>query len=118
MMELYPPERHYSEEYFERYVTEGVLHREIAVEPFAKPIKTKDGQIFRGHRTVYYTLKGEEWRIAAWKMIFAASRKAGWNESFERLAGMLFGYEEWQVDWWIARLQERRETLRLEDGEL
>jgi len=36
-----------------------------------------------------------------------ASRKSGWNENFERLEGMLFGYEDWQNDWWIENLRKR-----------
>jgi hypothetical protein len=60
------------------------------------------------HRTVYYTLKGEEWRIPANKLIHDASGKSGgWNEHFQRLEGMLFGYEDWQNDWWIETLLER-----------
>ena len=31
----------------------------------------------------------------------AAGKSGGWNEYFERLEGMLFGYEDWQNDWWI-----------------
>ncbi|MGE4076243.1 MAG: hypothetical protein AB7F22_11875 [Reyranella sp.] len=35
------------------------------------------------------------------------SAKSGWNEHYERLEGMLFGYEEWQNDWWIDDLRQR-----------
>jgi hypothetical protein len=35
------------------------------------------------------------------KLIWRAAEAAGWNEHFERLEGMLFGYEDWQNDWWI-----------------
>jgi hypothetical protein len=31
----------------------------------------------------------------------AASKSGGWNEYFKRLEGTLFGYEDWQNDWWI-----------------
>jgi hypothetical protein len=31
----------------------------------------------------------------------ASSKSGGWNEHFERLEGMLFGYEDWQNDWWV-----------------
>ena len=31
----------------------------------------------------------------------ATSQSGGWNETYERLEGMLFGYEDWQNDWWI-----------------
>ena len=106
MGEEYPPEEHYNESYFDKYVLAGVLHREVVLKPFSKPFKMKDGREFYGIREVYYTLIGEEWRIPAWKLIAKASQKTGWNESFERLEGMLFGYEEWQMDWWIARYKK------------
>jgi hypothetical protein len=82
-------------------VAKGVLHREEVNEPFDEPVQSR-GQTYLGHRTVYYTPKGEEWRIPAMKLISDASdRSGGWNEYFERLEGMLFGYEDWQNDWWI-----------------
>jgi hypothetical protein len=94
MSHQYPPESFEGESRFDHWVTNGFLHREENVTPpFDK---------YRGHRTVYYTPKGEEWRIPAMKLIGYASAKAGgWNEYFERLEGMLFGYEDWQNDWWI-----------------
>jgi hypothetical protein len=107
MGDAYPPDVHFDEEYFDRYVAERRIHKEVVIEPFDAPLRTKDGRIFNGHRTVYYTRRGEEWRIAAFKLIQTAAAKAGWNEIFERLEGMLYGYEEWQIDWWIARHRER-----------
>ena len=90
------------EDRFDHWVAEGVLHREVVDEPFDPPYLTSRGQTYLGHRTVYYTPKGEEWRIPAWKLILhAAGKSGGWNEYFERLEGMLFGYEDWQNDWWI-----------------
>jgi hypothetical protein len=99
----YPPMTFYGEDAFERHVASGDLHREEVIEPFDKPIRQ-----WLGHRTVYYTPKGEEWRIQAMKLIWTAFPKTGgWNESYERLEGMLFGYEDWQSDWWAAQ-QKRR----------
>jgi hypothetical protein len=66
------------------------------------------GASSRVKREVCYTRKGEEWRIQAWKLISAASRKSGWNESFERLEGMLFGYEDWQMEWWVSHIREQK----------
>ena len=104
----YPPHRHDEEEdRFDRHVALGVLHKEVQLEPFGEPLRTSDGQIFEGLRTVYYTLKGEEWRIPAWKLVWEASRKSGWNDHFERLEGMLLGYEEWQNDWWFNDIRRR-----------
>jgi hypothetical protein len=92
----YPPMTFEGEERFNHWVAEGKLYREEFLEPFDPPTKR-----YQGHRTVYYTLKGEEWRIPAMQLIWRASEKAGWNQYFERLEGMLFGYEDWQNDWWI-----------------
>ena len=98
----YPPMTFEGEDRFEHWVAKGVLHREEVNEPFDKPVQTSYGQTCLGHRTVYYTPKGEEWRIQASRLIWDASGKSGgWNEYFERLEGMLFGYEDWQNDWWI-----------------
>lgn len=94
----YPPMTFEGEDRFDHWVGEGLLHREEVLEPFDDPI---GGHL--GFRTVYYTLKGEEWRIPATKLIWEASRKSdGWNEYFERLEGMLYGYEDWQNDWHIG----------------
>ena len=105
--EYYPPSYHFDESLFDRCVAQGLLHKEVELEEFAEPLRLKDGRVFEGFRTVYYTRKGEEWRIAAWKLISKASRKSGWNENFERLEGMLFGYEDWQNDWWIEDRRKR-----------
>jgi hypothetical protein len=102
MSHEYPPMEFEGEDRFDRWVAMGALHREVVDEPFDPPITTSRGQTYLGHRTVYYTPKGEEWRIPAMKLISHASGKSGgWNEYFERLEGMLFGYEDWQNDWWI-----------------
>jgi len=97
MPDLYPPMTFDGEDRFDHWVAEGLLHREEVLEPFDSPVKG-----YLGVRTVYYTPKGEEWRIPASKLIWEASSKAGgWNGYFERLEGMLYGYENWQNDWWI-----------------
>jgi len=98
----YPPMTFEGEDRFDHWVAEGALHREEVTEAFDAPIQTLRGQTCLGARTVYYTPKGEEWRIPAIKLISHASdQSGGWNEYFERLEGMLFGYEDWQNDWWI-----------------
>jgi hypothetical protein len=109
-LDLYPPHQHFNEDLFDRFVLEGVLHKEVFLDPSPAPIKPRDGRIYDGSREVCYTRKGQEWRIPAWRLIRAASQKSGWNDHFERLQGMLFGYEEWQMDWWIAHIQELRRT--------
>jgi len=105
--DYYPPDRYEGEDRFDRYAAQGLLHKEVDLEKFTEPLRLKDGRRVEGLRTVYYTRKGEEWRIPAWKLISKASRKSGWNENFERLEGMLFGYEDWQNDWWIENIRER-----------
>jgi len=97
----YPPMTFEGEHRFDHWVAEGMLHREVVVEPFEAPVKG-----FLGTRTVYYTPKGEEWRIPANKLIWKVGAGA-WNEHFERLEGMILGYEDWQNDWWIDHLQRR-----------
>jgi hypothetical protein len=97
MSDGHPPWNFPDEEIFDRWVLEGSLHKETTIEPFDRPRRQ-----FEGLRTVYYTPKGEEWRIPATKLIWRAAEAAGgWNEYFERLEGMLFGYEDWQNDRWI-----------------
>jgi hypothetical protein len=109
--EVYPPHRHFCEEKFDRYVSEGVLHKEVVVEPFEQPKQLWDGRVIEGERTVYYTRNGEEWRIPASKLLWEAAAKSKWNDDFERMEGMLFGYEEWQNDWWIAERRKRRREI-------
>jgi hypothetical protein len=100
--EQYPPHQHHDEERFDRFVAAGLLHKEVSLHPFGSPRRLADGSLTEGIREVCYARKGQEWRIQAWKLISAASRATGWNESFERLEGMLYGYEDWQMEWWIA----------------
>jgi len=104
----YPPMQHHHEEGFDRYVAQGLLYKEVEIKEFDRPVRSKDGRLMEGIRTAYYTRKGEEWRIQAWQMIEAASRKTGWNDTLERLEGMLFGYEDWQNDWWIEKIWQRK----------
>jgi hypothetical protein len=103
----YPPLQHGDEDLFDVHVAKGVLYKEIELRAFPKPLTTRDGRIQEGVRYVYYAPTGEKWRIEAWKLLFAASQKAGWNETCECFEGMLFGYEEWQIDWWIKRRKKR-----------
>jgi len=105
--EAYPPNLHWNEEKFDRSVAEGALHKEVVIEPFEQPVHAKNGSALEGLRTVYYTRKGEEWRIPASRLLRAAAAKSKWNEDFERMEGMLFGYEEWQSDWWINDIRKR-----------
>jgi len=97
--EPYPPMTFDHEGRFDQWVERGVLHKEVVLEPF--PYTTRK---WVGVRKVYYTLKGEEWRIPAMQLLW---RAGGWNETLERLEGMLFGYQDWQMDWWIREGRKR-----------
>jgi hypothetical protein len=100
MSDAYPPMAFEGEHRFDHWVAAGILHKEEVIEPF--PDGYQHPRSYVGFRTVYYTPKGEEWRIPAMKLVKrAATKSGGWNEYFERLEGMLFGYEDWQNDWWI-----------------
>jgi len=45
MCESYPPHRHHEEDCFDRYVKEGLLHKEVSFEPFDSPQQLKDGSV-------------------------------------------------------------------------
>jgi hypothetical protein len=109
MSDVYPPERHIGEERFDRYVAQGLIYKEVLVEPFAKPHQV-NGRVYQGQRIVYYARKGEEWRIPASKLLWTAALKTRWSDDFERMEVMLFGYEDWQCDWWIAHRRARRDA--------
>ena len=94
----YPPHEHGWEEQFDRFVAQGRLHKEVDVERFDKPHRFASGHVIEGLRTAWYTPPGEEWRIQAFRLI--QKTKVGWNDTLERLEGMLYGYEDWQNDWW------------------
>jgi hypothetical protein len=81
MSDAYPPHSHFNEDKFDRCVTEGLLHKEVAYEPFnerLEPYRIKNGRVFEGMRRVYYTRKGEEWRIPAYRLVSDAANKSGW----------------------------------------
>jgi hypothetical protein len=105
---LYPPHRHDGEDLFDHHVAADNLHKEIVLEPFNPTVRKKDGRIIEGFRRVYYTRKGEEWRISAWHLLWSAAEKQRWNEGSERLSSMLFGYEEWQTEWWLTFMRENK----------
>jgi hypothetical protein len=97
MSHEYPPNTFEGEARFDHWVSGGVLSKTEVSEPCDKPIKG-----WLGHRTIYYTPVGEEWRVPAVQLLSKASGKSGgWNEHFERLAGMLFGYSDTENDWWV-----------------
>lgn len=78
MSDVYPPESNFNEDRFDRYVAQGLLHKEVVVKPFAQPHHV-NGWTYDGQRVVYYILKGEEWRIPASKLIWFAAGKSRWK---------------------------------------
>jgi len=103
LSDVYPPLTFEGENRFDHWVAEGFLHKEEVLDPFGPHIKK-----WSGHRTVYYTPKGEEWRISASKLILGEFGRTGdWGETHERIEGLLYGYEDWQNDWWIESLTSR-----------
>jgi hypothetical protein len=105
---VYPPHRHKDEDLFDHHVAQGILHKEVVLDPFVPPVHKKDGRILEGFRHVYYTRKGEEWRIPAWQLLWSTAEKQRWNEGLERLSSMLFGYEDWQTECWLTLLRENK----------
>lgn len=103
-----------TEEAFDRWVKKGLLHKEVFLKPIPESLKPYAIDI--SHyvaREVYYALKGEEWRIRAMELLWeAAGAGVGWNEHYERIEGMLFGYEDWQNDWWIENANKTRGGIR------
>jgi hypothetical protein len=94
----YPPLKHEDEDLFDHHVAEGSLHKEEEVNPFDKPVY-RNGTILEGARRVYYTPKGEEWRINTNRLLWSLEQP--WDATLERLWSMVFGYEEWQTNYWI-----------------
>ena len=96
--EEYPPREHGWKDRFDHFVAQGLLHKEVDVEPLKQPHRFSNGHVIEGLRTAWYTPKGEEWRIQAFRLI--KKTRIGWNDTLERLEGMLYGYEDWQNNWW------------------
>jgi hypothetical protein len=59
MGDVYPPYRHHDEELFDRYVAEGLLNKEVQLEPFQEPYTLKDGRVIEGVRDTYTRLRRE-----------------------------------------------------------
>jgi hypothetical protein len=120
---IYPPHEHTDEHQFDNYVAAGRLYKEVVLETQDFPIRRKDGQVVEGFRLVYYTRKGEECVSLHGKCYGSAAERQPWNEGYERLMSMLFGYEDWQTDWWVEFLGDkggswRGMTLYVPVGEL
>jgi hypothetical protein len=93
-------------DHFEPFVIEGRIVKRIIKEPFAAPRRARNGVMFHGICRAYFALPGQEWRIDAHIHLLEGGLK--WNETLERLEGMLLGYEPWQNDWHIEHRMKKR----------
>jgi len=82
---------------FEPHVKTGLIVKREEIIPPRPGDPVLNGQRI-GKRRVLYALRGEEWRIDAYILLWTTADKTGWNEGFERLEGSLLGYEDWQND--------------------
>jgi len=89
---------------FEPHVAMGRIVKREHIEP-----PDSEAPILEGHRIgirqVLYALRGEEWRIDAYLLLWKTAKKSGWNEGFERMQGSLLGYDDSQNDFHIAQLK-------------
>jgi hypothetical protein len=86
---------------FDKHVALGRLIKRRVVEPVPAQAHMETYRLF-------YTLPGHEWRIDA--MLMLLSEPGAWSHERERRFGELLGYEDWQNDYWIARLPPREEA--------
>jgi hypothetical protein len=91
---------------FEPHVASGLIVKREVIEPPAANSRPIKGQR-RGSRRVLYALRGEEWRIDAYLLLWKTAGISGWNEGFERMEGSLLGYEDWQNDFHINEQRTR-----------
>jgi hypothetical protein len=101
----------FGEDAFDVWVQKGLLHKQVIFVPI--PDDQRAGLVdpsVKGYRNVYYTLKGEEWRIPAMELLWKAfERGSGWSDDHERMEGMLYGYDDAQNDWWIKHRRALRD---------
>ncbi len=77
----YPPAQHPGEDRFDRYVAQGLLHREVELEPFDRPHRTRNGRLRRGANSLLHAEGRGMAHNRAWKLVSKASAKGGWNDT-------------------------------------
>jgi hypothetical protein len=82
---------------FEPHLASGLIVKREQIIPPQPDDPVLNGPRI-GQRRVLYALKGEEWRIDAYILLWETADKSGWNAGFERMEGSLLGYEDWQND--------------------
>jgi hypothetical protein len=98
-----PSERIIPENAFKPYVDAGKFEKREFVTFLDTPPPATHRHV-KGIRWVLYALPEENWRIDAFLELKAEADVRGWSEEFERREGFLYGYEDWQMDAWIAHL--------------
>jgi hypothetical protein len=83
---------------FQPFVNEGRIMCRVVDEAWPTPRRLGNRRVVAGHREVYFTLPGEEWRVDAYRLLYEVGSKTRWNDTLERREGRLLGYEEWQND--------------------
>jgi len=61
------------------------------------------------YRRLFYTLPGQEWRVDA--MLALLNEPGPWSDSHERRFGELLGYQDWQMDYWLAHRPSLRSNV-------
>jgi len=74
------------EAYFDVHVASGRFVKVVEIT------EKKPGYKF-GTRRVLYALPDQQWRIDAYRMLWALTHVHGWNKGFELAEGYLLGYE-------------------------
>jgi hypothetical protein len=88
---------------FQPFVDDGRIVCRVVDEVWPTPGRLRDQRMVAGHREIFFTLPGQEWRVDAHRLLYEVGSKIRWNDTLERLEGRLWGYEEWQNDWWLGR---------------
>ena len=94
---------------FAPYVAQGIFVKREYIELLSGAHRPDEVSI-KGVRHVLYARAKEAWRIDAFIAMKGAAATAGWSIGFERLEGILLGYEEWQSEEHLAKLKANDRT--------
>jgi len=77
---------------FDRYVAEGRL------------LRHETHYMLGGAELIslLFALPDQAWRFQSYDLMMRLMQSDGWNDTLERMQGMLLGYEDWQIDWHLA----------------
>lgn len=95
--------------FFRPHVKAGRIVEHFSCERRLFPI-SNGGEKEAWETELFYTLPGEEWRIAAWKTLMR-ERAGRWREEDTREEGRLMGYKPDQCDWFLQWQNSRRGGL-------